>query len=433
MSLNHLKYANTAKFAEQTVTRCPLGSILVSSEYSQVVIPLFQRPYCWSDQQLGGWIDNVKEGAEILGEPGNILQQLADIDETNSDEFHSVGIGRFKTSGDKLLCVDGQQRLTTTSLLVSAVIQVLREMEEGEGCGDLMVVAEQCLFNNTRQVHALLHNKETFQPESLQPFVRLLPSEVDRIPYFCAVLGIPLPNSSDYEANSFVIQTKNFFLESLQNLLASIPASEKVSFLAGIIKSSLLWMRMMKVEVKSNIHLGQWFLWLQEKSLFGFAALLCNNTPGVKFRAGDLVKNLLMSAFIEKPMPVQEMLYADKWIQPIQNHVLDLDDFLKTFLKKENFKEVLNENSSERYISKYEKQILAMINTAGTDDDSDEDEPAKDENITADKFSGIRLYARFQSYYDSYLQDTDPTPQDLETVHISILDKMRRFLAVCVN
>ena len=130
----------------------------------------------------------------------------------------------------------------------------------------------------------------------------------------------------------------------------------------------------MKGEVKSNIHLGQWFLWLQEKSLFGFAALLCNNTPGVKFRAGDLVKNLLMSAFIEKPMPVQEKLYADKWIQPIQNHVSDLDDFLKAFLKEENFKEVLNENSSERYISKYEKQILAMINTAGTDDDSDEDQ-----------------------------------------------------------
>ena len=432
MSLNHMKYVNTAKFAEQTVTRCPLGSILVSSEYSQVVIPLFQRPYCWSEQQLGGWIDNVREGAKILGESGNILEQLADIDETNSDEFHSVGIGRFKTSGDKLLCVDGQQRLTTTSLLVSAVIKVLREME-GEGCGSLIEVAEQCLYNNTKQVHKLLHVRESFQPSSLQPFVRLLPSEVDRVPYFCAVTGITLPTSSGYKEDSFVLQTKQFFLNYLENLLSSTPESEKVSLLAGILKSSLLWMRMMKVEVKSSIHLGQWFLWLQEKSLFGFAALLCNNTPGVKFRAGDLVKNLLMSAFIEHPMQIQETLYEDKWIQPIQNHVNDLDDFLKTFLNEEKFKEVENENSSERYMSKYEKQILALINAAGTDDDSDEDEAAKDEDVIGDKFSGIRLYSRFQSYYESFLQGTDLTPQDLETVHMLILDKLKTFLALHVN
>merc|ERR1719450_953697 len=111
---------------------------------------------------------------------------------------------------------------------------------------------------------------------------------------------------------------------------------------------------MMKVEVKSTIHLGQWFLWLQEKSLFGFAALLCNNTPGVKFTAGDLAKNLLMSAFIERSMVEQETLYADNWINPIQNKINNLDEFLRGFLEEENFKEVHDENSSERHIGKYE-------------------------------------------------------------------------------
>lgn len=77
---------------------------------------------------------------------------------------------------------------------------------------------------------------------------------------------------------------------------------------------------MMAVEVRSDLSLCQWFLWLQvlvllkpqdlnqstpspilfdlhtnctqEKALFGFAALLTNNTPGIVFDAWDLVRKL---------------------------------------------------------------------------------------------------------------------------------------------
>ena len=36
-------------------------------------------------------------------------------------DFHSCGIGRFRLYEDTLVCIDGQQRLTTTSLLVAAI------------------------------------------------------------------------------------------------------------------------------------------------------------------------------------------------------------------------------------------------------------------------------------------------------------------------
>ena len=39
----------------------------------------------------------------------------------NVEDFHSCGIGRFRLFEDTLICVDGQQRLTTTSLLVAAI------------------------------------------------------------------------------------------------------------------------------------------------------------------------------------------------------------------------------------------------------------------------------------------------------------------------
>ena len=88
----------------------------------------------------------------------------------------------------------------------------------------------------------------------------------------------------------------------------------------------------MKVEVESHINLSQWFLWLQEKSLFGFASLLANNTPGVSFHAADLVKNLLLSAFLEKPVQYQDEVYQRLWRINIQENILDIDEFLGGFI-----------------------------------------------------------------------------------------------------
>ena len=41
----------------------------------------------------------------------------------------------------------------------------------------------------------------------------------------------------------------------------------------------------------------------------GFGSLLSNDNPGVDFRAGDLVKNLLLSAFLEKSVSFQDEVY----------------------------------------------------------------------------------------------------------------------------
>ena len=41
----------------------------------------------------------------------------------------------------------------------------------------------------------------------------------------------------------------------------------------------------------------------------------------------------------------------------------------------------------------------------------------------SDKFLGIRLYARFHSFYEDRTKDTD----DLENVHLDILQKLNDF------
>ena len=50
----------------------------------------------------------------------------------------------------------------------------------------------------------------------------------------------------------------------------------------------------------------------------GFASLLTNDNPGVDFRAGDLVKNLLLAAFLEKSVQFQDEIYRKLWTPKMQ-------------------------------------------------------------------------------------------------------------------
>ena len=74
-------------------------------------------------------LDNILYGADEMCDPDkdDLLAEVNDLE--NIDSFHSVGIGRFKLTEVGLMCVDGQQRLTTTSLLISAIADLLQELE----------------------------------------------------------------------------------------------------------------------------------------------------------------------------------------------------------------------------------------------------------------------------------------------------------------
>ena len=81
------------------------------------------------------------------------------------------------------MCVDGQQRLTTTSLLVAAVADLLHDLQQAEA----EAVVRQC-------EHFLFRDREAATAttsEDGQSFscLRLLPSDVDREPFLRCLLG----------------------------------------------------------------------------------------------------------------------------------------------------------------------------------------------------------------------------------------------------
>merc|ERR1712062_204068 len=110
----------------------------------------------------------------------------------------------------------------------------------------------------------------------------------------------------------------------------------------------------------------------------------------------------------------------------------DIDAFLEHFLSREE--------DSDRSLSDYEKSILTFCRGSGDeeedpeDDDDDDDEQIGDaknpsSNKPADKFGGIRLYARFHSFYENKTKGSE----SLEEIHLELLEKLNDFSLVYIR
>ena len=93
------------------------------------------------------------------------------------------------------------------------------------------------------------------------------------------------------------------------------------------------------------------------------------------------------------------------------------------------------EEGSNRSLSDYEKSILTVCQGSGESEEDPEDENEDEQtgdtnnspnNKPTDKFGGIRLYARFHSFYENQTKDTG----SLEDVHLKILEKLNEFSQV---
>ena len=97
----------------------------------------------------------------------------------NVEDFHSCGIGRFRLFEDTLICVDGQQRLTTTSLLVAAI----------RWSGGLKICQSEIFFSSsgTKQGHwekIFYARRQTNSWFPLRRRLRWIPQSIQSSDYF---------------------------------------------------------------------------------------------------------------------------------------------------------------------------------------------------------------------------------------------------------
>ena len=95
------------------------------------VIPCYQRPYSWSEDQC----------ADLLAD----LEHLIERQEFNPEPSHFMGMMVLQVDNSNLLVIDGQQRLITMTLFYRALEQVSKEHSSGASA------------NFSRQCNLILH------------------------------------------------------------------------------------------------------------------------------------------------------------------------------------------------------------------------------------------------------------------------------------
>ncbi|GAA9372458.1 DUF262 and DUF1524 domain-containing protein [Helicobacter pylori] len=97
----------------------PLLKFIKDNQKNQLVIPIYQRVYSWDKEQCKQlWDDIVKTGGSDQIE-GHFIGSIVFVHD-----------GIYTTSHNELLIIDGQQRLTTITLLLTALRDHLNDEDE---------------------------------------------------------------------------------------------------------------------------------------------------------------------------------------------------------------------------------------------------------------------------------------------------------------
>ena len=248
------------------VDESTLKSILEGSK--QYVIPLYQRPYAWRKE-------NWQKIWEDLG-------QLVISRRNHPNDSHFTGTlvldtGIVTPEITQFLVVDGQQRLTTLSILLAAISNFY------DANGDKQAakrIREQVLVN-------------TFANENNT--YRLRPANFDEVTYRSAVNGDLVHTS-----NSKIDDAYLYFYKKLQSL-----SKEGITI----------------QELESTILVGLKFVTITTKAEDNVYRIFesINNT-GIDLTQADLIRNLVFMRLGEQ----SELLYSKYWL-PLQKDIESRD------------------------------------------------------------------------------------------------------------
>lgn len=220
---------------------------------TRLTVPLFQRPYVWSQQEQ--W--------EPLWE--DIVRLIDVIEGHNQDATHFLGAIVIQQIPSRLGAlpswnvIDGQQRLTTLQLLLDA----LHAQLERRGLGDY-----------ADQVLPLVENPKSFRKAEEDRF-KLWPTNRDRAS-FSAVMSAPAPVSYATLPGSRLRDAHHYFSEAIDEWLGEDEAEQRASLLVGAVTGRL--------EIAS-IRLD-----VNEDAQAIFETLNARGTP---LSAADLIKNFI--------------------------------------------------------------------------------------------------------------------------------------------
>jgi uncharacterized protein with ParB-like and HNH nuclease domain len=293
------------------VQKTPIYQFLEGAGKS-FVIPVYQRDYAWTIPNCQKLWDDIV------------------FMKTNKKQSHFLGtIVTIANGFQEYLVIDGQQRLTSTSLLLLALHNFLKTKKNKSP-------QETSL---TEQVLDFLINKYS-QDQSKR--IRLKPNKGDK-DFYEQLYDGGLNNLVDSNINT----NYNYFYKQIEkNILSPIE----------------LFQLFQKLEiVLISLDRG-----VDDPQLI-FESL---NSTGVDLNDGDLIRNYIL---MDLPPQMQENLYASYWVK-IENCVNDVAEFVRVFLMYRNQENVRKTNREiygefrkyceDKFAKNPEKTLMEMLEFA---------------------------------------------------------------------
>jgi hypothetical protein len=258
----------------------PTQIINYFSGFKQNIVPLFQRPYTWTEKQ---W--------RVLWED---IISFYDVTDTRSSHFMGAVVtmpARSVPVGvSKFLIIDGQQRLTTVALLMCAIRDSLEEAENV----------------HRRRIQSFYLTNEGYEGTE---YYKLLPTQGDRTPYSALINGqVSTAQDSHFK------KAYDYFRRKIRSQLDEGKTIEPKRIL------EIIETRLMVVMINLSDNDDPYLI---------FESL---NFKGSPLEQADLVRNYFLMRF---PVAEQQAVYEQLWL-PMQNRLtVNLTEFMRHFLGAE--------------------------------------------------------------------------------------------------
>lgn len=256
----------------KSVFNYPISSLLDIESNIVYSIPRYQREYTWGKFQWERLFDDLMEN-----ETGYFLGSIICINQSQD-----------ALATQTLEVVDGQQRLTTISILLASIYSALK--------------AQSSLTDDEQFELLKLKNKLVMRKDPKQP--RLIPQvqNTNQLDYFYVLSLAGLLEDKEYPGNAGnrrVLKAYRYFIDKINEYLSESDSNTQFfqSLLEKVNAATLV-----KIEVHS--HSDAYTL---------FESL---NNRGVPLTAIDLIKNKLL-ALMEKKEPGNIEVNYEKWKQVI--------------------------------------------------------------------------------------------------------------------
>ena len=242
----------------------------------QFVIPVFQRDYSWMQEQCEQLWDDLERTSQMGGDDEHFFGAVVYV----STVGQSAAFTRW-------LLIDGQQRITTVSLLAAAMRDHIRDLPSSEATKDYADKIEHDFLINTKERDDRRH--------------KLVLRVRDE-----AILRAIVDGSGPINGSATVTKNYEFFRDKLQD--ADIDA-----ILAGVCRLAVVDVRLDRAK---------------DDPQQIFESL---NSTGIDLTQADLVRNYVLMGLEQK---AQENLYHKYWqqIEHLYAGRIEVDNFLGDFV-----------------------------------------------------------------------------------------------------